>query len=328
MTVDGSILAWGGVAAAGLFLTGLFAGLETGVYTLNRVRLAVREARGDRAAIRLRHELADPGRTLSTLLLGTNVSSYIASYGLAAVLHEVGLEGWTLVAFEAAVFTPMVFILAEVLPKDLFRTYTDRWTYTLSWVLTTVRRLMLFCGLLPLIQVVGAVARRLLGSGAEAAVSARQRISQLFKEGVGSGLLTESQTTIADRALAIRDQTVAAVMIPWSRAVTVPADANRAALAPLLRRSSYTRFPVIDPAGRVVGILECLDSLLEPQRTAAEMASAAHSFPATTPVLEALRTMRASREKMAVIAAPDGSPTGLVTLKDLVEPITGDLPAW
>ena len=64
MSVDGSILAWSGVAAGGLFLTGLFAGLETGVYTLNRVRLAVREARGERAAVRLRRELADPGRTL------------------------------------------------------------------------------------------------------------------------------------------------------------------------------------------------------------------------------------------------------------------------
>jgi CBS domain containing-hemolysin-like protein len=322
------MIGWGAMCVMGLFLTGLFAGLETGVYTLNRVRLAVREARGDRAAKRLRRELADPGRTLSTLLLGTNVSSYVASYGLAALLHGAGFEGWTLVAIEAAVFTPLVFILAEVLPKDLFRTHTDRWTYRFAWLLTAVRRLMLVCLLLPLVQAVGAAARRLLGAGEEAVVTARQRISRLFKEGVGSGLLSESQTTIADRALAIRDQTVAEVMTPWSRAVTVGLRDAAPALRTVLRRSSYTRFPVVDAGGRVAGILQPLDSLLEPDRTAGELASPAHSLTPSTPVLEALRTMRAAREKMAIVSSPGGSPAGLVTLKDLVEPITGDLAAW
>ena len=46
-------------------------------------------------------------------------------------------------------------------------------------------------------------------------------------------------------------------------------------------------------------------------------------------MLDALRVMREERHPMAVVQDPaTGRPLGLVTLKDLVEPLTGPLRAW
>ena len=86
--------------------------------------------------------------------------------------------------------------------------------------------------------------------------------------------------------------------------------------------------PVVEATGTPVGILLSLDAVLVPDRPTAERMIDLLSFDGGTPVRDALRSMRESRRKMAVVVTPDGRPRGLVTLKDLVEPVTGELGAW
>jgi putative hemolysin len=324
-----SALEYGSMALASIIGSGLFSGMETGIYTLNRVRLAVRAGRRERSALRLRREVAHADRTLSSLLIGTNMCSYAGSFALAELLHELGFDGWTLIALEAAVFTPLLFVFAETLPKDLFRTHTDRWTYTLSGPLVLCRWAFTATGLLIAIQAAGRLASRLIGGSPQEAATARERISRLIKEGVRTGVLSEAQTTLADRALGMRGLTLATEMIPWSHAVTIPLGADRQHRETLIRRRDFTRMPVVDGSGHVVGILSSIDALLRPDETTATLMSTPMSIPATTPVRDALRTMRLDRQAMAIIVDPEtGQPRGLVTLKDLVETITGELAAW
>ncbi len=318
----------GALVLAALFVSGVFSGLETGVYTLNRVRLTVRAGRGDPSAVRLRRELGHQDRTLSTLLIGTNAASYLASYALARMLRGMALDDWTLVAVEAIVFTPLLFVFAETLPKDLFRTHADNWMYPLSRLLVAGKWTFRVCGLLPIVQHVAALVARMVGADSPAAVSARQRISHLIKEGVGTGVLSESQTTLVDLALAMRSRTIENEMIPWNRVATVHRDAERPQRETLIRRRNDTRMPVVDDLGCVVGVLSSLDALLAPAKSTSELMIEPLTFEGSTPVREALRTLRRARRKMAVVVSGDGRPRGLVTLKDLVEPITGELLAW
>ena len=85
-------LIWLLVAFTGLLLSALCSGLEIGLYTINRVRLAVRSGRGDRRAVRLDRELRDPGRSLTTLLIGNNIANYLGSLGIMALLKSSGLS--------------------------------------------------------------------------------------------------------------------------------------------------------------------------------------------------------------------------------------------
>ena len=317
-----------GLALAAVFVSAVFSGMETGVYTLNRVRLTVRAAHGDRRAGRLRRELAHPDRTLSTLLIGTNAASFVVTYALARLLHGVALNDWTLVLLEAVAVTSLLFVFAETLPKDLFRTHSDHWMYTLSGVLVISKWAFRLCGLLPIVQVAAVGVARMLGTSSPAPVSARQRISHLVKEGVSTGVLSESQTTLVDRALDMRGRTIESEMIPWNRVATVHRDAERPQRETLIRRRNFTRMPVVDDHGRVVGILSSLDALLSPDQPTRGLMSEPLTFSGGTPVRDALRTMRTTRRKMAVVVSAGGSPRGLVTLKDLVEPVTGELSAW
>jgi CBS domain containing-hemolysin-like protein len=317
------------IAAIGFLLSALYSGLETGFYTLNPVRLTVRSAAGNAAAVALRRQLGNPYRTLTVLLIGTNAANYLASYGIAEVLADVGIEGWTLIAVEVALVTPLIFVFAETLPKDLFRTHTDRWTYRLSPFIILSRWVFTATLLLPIVQAVSVAAIRVFRVPIRGTVTARQRISQLIREGVGAGVVTPHQATLTDRALTLRDRRVESVMVPWTRVVWVRADADRAAREVLIRSRNYTRLPVVGADGRVIGVLGWADAVLEVDRATAELATATIAFDPGTRLLDALATMRHRRCTMAVVAEPGTDrPLGIVTLKDLVEPLTGELAAW
>ncbi|MHC5002579.1 MAG: CNNM domain-containing protein [Planctomycetota bacterium] len=322
-------LLFGGIVLLGLTLSALFSGLETGLYTINRVRLAVRDGHGDPAAMRVRAILGKPARMLATILIGNNIANYLSSFGIAALLDRAGFVPAEAIALNAALLIPTLFVFGEILPKDLFRSHTDHWTYACSWFLRGAELLLTWTGLVPVVQGFGAATARALGGNQSQNRSARQRMSRLIKEGAGAGVLSETQSSLADRAMVLRDRRVADEMVPWREVVTLSAKTEPKRVRALLRRRHYTRYPIVDREGRAVGIVSLLDTLLDPTVDLRELAAPAIELEPDTPVREALRTLRDQRAAMAVVARPsDRRPLGVVTLKDLVEPLTGELASW
>lgn len=323
------LLSFGLIALVGVILAALYSGLETGLYTINRVRLTVLAAGRDPAALRLREMLQRAPRTLAVVLIGTNAGNYMATYGLAGIMHGAGLSDWGLIVIEVAVVTPVLFVFSETLPKDLFCTHTDRWTYRLSSMISVSAALFTVTLLLPSVRLVTSSITWLLRGHGRTPVTARQRISHLIREGVGAGVLSPSQAVLTDRALTLRTQRIDQVMVPWRTVVALPLDASGPSRASLVRRHAFTRFPVVDRAGRVRGVFAWSDLVVGPTAETSDLMHEPLTFPPDTRVLTALGAMREQRQPMAVVEDPStGRPLGLVTLKDLVEPLTGELAAW
>jgi len=96
----------------------------------------------------------------------------------------------------------------------------------------------------------------------------------------------------------------------------------------VLRKHNYSRVPVLDDSGDVVGILDVYDVLVdESVAIPAERMTAPLKLPSGMTVTEALFAMRRERNMMAV-AQKDSKPVGIVTIKDLVEEIVGELEEW
>ena len=127
----------------------------------------------------------------------------------------------------------------------------------------------------------------------------------------------------------MRDRRVDRVMNRWRRVISVPIDASAAQREGSFRQRAFSRLPVVDRGGAVVGILSWIEATLDRHRPIAELMTPHLTLAPDTPVLDAIARMRDERQAMAVVVEPhSGRALGLVTLKDLVEPLTGRLAAW
>ena len=328
---------WGMVAAlvAGTLGQALFAGLETGLYTVNRVRLRVRSSRKEQpdfAARTLAGEVMRLPTVLPALLIGYNVMGALGSYGLTVLLTDYGLGHTALLLVNIFAVTPVMFVVADMLPKELFRADADRLMYPMAKVLKGWRLLLTYTGVLPAVQWLAHGLSRVLVKRASAEAvgtemeQTRGHIHALLKEGASHGVMSEAQLTLVDRAFGLRESDVSDEMIPWSRCRVIQLAWTREGVLAYIQKHPYSRFPVAE-GGRLVGVVEHTAICLAEGRPVEQLMRPAVRLAAGVPVRDAMRTLLNEGERMGVVVE-NGRPIGLVTMKDLVEPLTGELRAW
>jgi CBS domain containing-hemolysin-like protein len=316
--------AWGGTIIA----SALCSGIETGCYSVNRVRLNLRAERAggvDLAARIIRAELARPERLLATLLIGNNIVHFLSAEFMHGFLHPFGLGEGAQAAINTVVIAPVIFILGEAVPKELFRIRAEQLTYQCSRLLSVLRFSLTLTGVLALVRWFVGTAERLAGLSSAGVDDARQQIGTLLKEGASGGVLSESQVTLLDRALAFAGVTAGDEMTPWAKVRALPADADHARAVRLLRDVPHARLPVIDRYGKVVGVVRQVDLHLSPRSTVGQVMTPIIRLRKGVPVPQALRMLAAARARMGVVEDEAGLPLGIVTTRDLVEPLTGRL---
>lgn len=319
-----------GVLLLGLAGSALCSGLETGAYSANRVRLHLMEHAGDAGAKRLRRLLEKPTALLASLLVGNNIANYLQATALTVITSYWGFSDAGVIVFNVLIVTPIIFVFCETVPKDIFAAHADRLMPRLSPVLTAMVAVLRGVGVLPLIDWLGRRTAFSARTGDEALAQPRHQFELLVKEGVGDGMMSDEQSAIVDRVLDFADLRVGEEMTPWNKVVRVGIDEPPARLWRLAESSSISRFPATDAAGRVVGVVSLYDALRHTPETAppiAKLVKPAPVFDHEITLREALARMRNDQSPIAIVTR-NGRPAGIVTFKDLVEPITGELASW
>lgn len=316
------------VALAGIGAAGLFAGLETGMYTMSLVRLSVRASRGDRSAAKLERENARPRRLLSTLLVANAIAGWLASFGVSQILDGLGYGPLEVVLLDLLILIPLVFVFGEMLPKDLFRVHADRWMPRFAGFLHAARLVLCSTGLVPVVVGLGAIATRLFGGRSVERTESRARIAAMLAEGAGSEGLSETQLGFADRVFTMREVTVGQEMRPWRSVASVPEGCAGDQRARSFLQSSASRLPVVAADGRVLGTVAAVDHLAAPEAPNVAIMQPALHLASRMSALEAIQAMRRERVQLAIVADRPDRPLGIVSMKDLVEPLVGDLVAW
>jgi len=260
---DYELVLWLLASAAGLLICGLFAGLETGIYCLNRVRLHLLSHQGNRSARTLSALVDKPASLLATLLVGTNIATNLATSAMGVVFHARFTSDWQIIVAVVLIETPLLFVFAEILPKDLFAAHADRLVYWFVSPMLWCKRLFTAVGVLPLIALVGHIAMKGLGTSLPVkAFGPRRQMAALVREGLGQGLLSDQQTAIVERVISLADRSVRDEMVPWLQVTTVKVDDTPAHLRSLADQVGRSRYPVIDDSGRAIGVVNVVDVLL------------------------------------------------------------------
>lgn len=323
---------WWLLALVGVAGTALCSGMEMGSYTINRVRLNLRVLRTppDHTARLLKRELDEPGRMVTTLLIGNNIFNSITATATAALFATADLSEFGLVVANFFVVAPALLIFGEAVPKELFRVEADRLTYLFARPLAVFRWVLTIIGVLQLVTWCAKFAERiagLTGESVDGADNPRQRMALLLKEGALSGALSASQTTLVDRAVAMRDIKVEAEMIPWERVRFVRIDWEMDRVRRYAADQVSSRLPVVDRSGRVIGVLRQIDLHTKPLATLAQLMRDPPRLPPELPVPEALGVVMHSDARLGIVER-HGRPIGIVSSRDLAEPLTGELSDW
>ncbi len=321
-------------ALLGIIFSAFASAVETGTYCLNRLRLRVRAEQNYRGARRLARLFEQPGDLVLMALLGCTLADYfctacVTALFLGAQFAPPAAEGWA-----TLIVTPAVLVLGGVIPKDWFRREADVWMYRLAWPLERCVRLARATGFPWAMR---QLTRRLLHrldlrttQDADPHLLARASVVGMLQEGAALGGLSRFQRELIERVMRISSVRAGNVMIPLSRAALVARTIPRDDFLRIARMAHFSRLPVHDgDARRIVGIVHVFDVLTDPEQRPVS----AHVRPpvvvaAHASVSSVLLELQRARRTMAIVQDRRGAHVGLLTLKDLVEEIVGDLEAW
>jgi Mg2+/Co2+ transporter CorB len=105
--------------AIAVLASGVFSGLETGLYATSRLRVVLDAAAGHPRARRAQQLLGDLPRVLTVLLIANNVTHWASSLLVQIALERHGFEQTELLG--TVVVTAVLFIFGESVPKSAFR---------------------------------------------------------------------------------------------------------------------------------------------------------------------------------------------------------------
>ena len=320
-------------------LGGLFSGSETGLYQLSRLRLRLGVEKKRLPFIILGRCLHDSSGLLLSLLIGNNLVNYLATslvtgMFLGQVEHEHRAE-----FLATLVMVPVLFVFSELIPKNLFLYRADVLMPYLSAVLYAFYRPLKWCGIVPLFKLASSLFARLAGltasSGTVMTSTQRHKVQAILKDTHEEGILSPVQSDIVKRLVSISHVHIGSVMIPLSNVQMIPVDSDRSALLNKLSKCAFTRLLVTGAErGNILGFVNIYETLGSSKEFSDlhDFTQPVRELDAQTTVTDAIHFMQTEKQRIVLVTRAGrlarGRPVGIVTMKDLVEELLGELAEW
>jgi CBS domain containing-hemolysin-like protein len=320
-----------------VILAGLCSGAETGIYQLSRLRLRLGVEKKKLPFVALGKAMRDGSSLLLSTLIGTNLAHYFATSIVTLMLLNRMQVEHTAELFATLIIAPTLFVCSELIPKNLFFYRADSLMPPLGPGLYAFQRLLVLSGIVPLLKFMTRLFARLTGTrpSTMAVISdAREHhIDAILRETREEGCLSPIQTDIMNRM--VPNVRIRSVMTPTNKVCIVSRDSDRAALLEVLKKHKFTRLLVYESTPEnIIGFVDIYEALSssEPFTDLRSFIKPIPRLAADTTVIDAMNTMQRENQKVALVTRSGhlGGERyiGIVTMKDVVEELLGELVEW
>ncbi|MDM0011640.1 hemolysin family protein [Variovorax sp. J22P168] len=326
-------------------LNALFAMSEMALSVSRRARLAALAETGDAGAAAALKLMEDPTQFLSSVQIGiTSIGMLSGIVGeaafaepLAVVMHGWGLgEGTASIVSTAVVVTCITFftiIFGELVPKRIGQLYPES---VARYVARPMRGLATAAKpfVLLLSGVTAATLKLLRIDSNTARTVTEEEISASLEEGVDAGVIEMHEHQMVRNVFHLDDRRLSSLMIPradieWLDAAWSVAESLQKVSAAGALNLVHSWYPVcrgsLDDVVGVISVAHLLRLGPAHEGTIEQAAQGAVFVPETLTGMELLEQFRSQAGRLVFVVDEYGVVQGLMTPRDLLEAITGEL---
>jgi magnesium and cobalt exporter, CNNM family len=326
-----------------IVLNGAFAMSEIALVMSRKARLQPLADEGDigaSAALRLH---AEPTRLLSTVQIGiTSISILNGIVGEAAIaptlagwLRTRGFEGMAVdyvsTALVVLLITYFSIVLGELVPKRLGQLDPEA-------VARRVARPMLWIALIakPFVKLLAGSTELVLRAfgirDGGAPKITQEEIQALLMEGSVAGVIEEEEHDMVRNVFRLDERQIGSLMVPRRNVISLDVNLPWEENVKRIEASGHTRYPVVRGGQRdILGVLSARTLLKKALRGQAPDLKTDLQPPVFVPEsltgMELLQNFRSSSVQLAFVVDEYGEVLGIVTLRDVLEAITGEFPS-
>ncbi|MDR2326760.1 MAG: hemolysin family protein [Acidovorax sp.] len=324
-----------------ILLNGLFAMSEIALVTARKARLQKLIDEGDSAAAAALKLGEDPTRFLSTIQIGiTSIGVLNGIFGEAALAQplSVWLVQWGVPASYAStastavvvvLITYVSIVVGELVPKRLGQTNPEAIARLVARPINLLAKITKPFVVLLTSSTQGLL--RALGVKQGESMVTEDEIHAVLAEGTSSGAIEQHEHAMVRNLFRLDDRPISSLMVPRSDVACLDINASFEANMAQIDEHGHARFPLINGSFEellgVVNARQWMAHALKGERELMPTSTFLEKplyIPETITGMELLEDFKRSGAPMAFVIDEYGVVQGLVTVRDLMEAITGE----
>ena len=323
-------------------INAFFASAEMAIVSLNKNRMKMLANEGNKKAAILYKLIEEPTNFLSTIQVGITFAGFFASASAATgisqdfgkFLGNMGVPYGNEIAFAGVtiILSYFTLVFGELVPKRIALRKSE------TIAMLSLKPILLISKIvLPFVKILSMstyLIVKLLGldsEGDEQRVT-KEEIKSLIEEGEEYGAINESEKDMIEGIFEFNDKKTEKIMIPRTEVYCIDIEDELESYLDELLESKFSRVPVYEESiDNIIGILYIKDFIIEAKKKGFENVNIREILQKPYFVHEGknihslLKSMQSSKMHMAVVIDEYGGFSGIVTVKDLIEEITGEL---
>lgn len=322
-----------------ILLNGLFAMAEIALISARKSSLQADANRGNRGAIKALKLSENPDKFLSSIQIGITLIGLLTGMFSGNKIAEIFTEfladkgmniGWAAGLAQTIIIlivTYLSIVIGELIPKRIAMNAAEPVAKVLAAPMAFISK-----ATTPIVWLLAKSTSfiiKLLGVNGKESKVTEEEIKTMIQEGADVGEVLPMEQDIVGRVFTLGDLSVSSIMTQRSDIIWLDKSMTEDEVRKSIEKNLYEEYPIVDgDLDHVLGVLRLKDFVLNIGKEDFNLEKLMQKplyFHENMNVYKVLEEMKSKRASRALVCDEFGSCCGIITLKDILEAIIGNV---